>query len=62
MRAVRPRRRRVITPKVLRAALAQVDVTPPAPRSLAQVIRDAIDVGYATFELAHPMLQSTAPR
>lgn len=51
-------RRRVITPAVLRAALAQVEVAPPAPRSLSRVLLDAIDVGYATIELAHPLLPS----
>lgn len=51
MRAVR----RVITPEILRTALAQVEVAPPAPRSLARVILDAIEVGYAKLELVSPI-------
>ncbi len=54
--------RRVITPEVLRAALAQVEVKPPTPRSLARVILDAIEVGYATIELAHPLTHSMPSR
>jgi hypothetical protein len=45
----------VITPDVLRAALAQVHVVPPAPRSLLRVLLDAIEVGYAELELASPI-------
>lgn len=56
MRTVR-RVKRVITPDVLRAALAQVHVAPTPPRSLARMILDAIEVGYAKFELANPMSQ-----
>lgn len=51
--------RRVITPEILRAALADVHVVPPAPRSLARVILDAIEVGYAKLELATPMRRLT---
>ena len=43
--------KRVITPKVWRAALAQVCVEPPAARSMLSVILDAIEVGYAKLEL-----------
>ena len=54
MRTVR-RAKRVITPDVLRAALAQVEVAAPPPRSLSRVILDAIEVGYAKLELAYPL-------
>ena len=43
---------RTITPEIMRAALAEVRVAPPAPRSLLSVILDAIEVGYAKLELA----------
>jgi hypothetical protein len=45
----------VITPDILRAALAQVNEEPPAPRSLLRVLLDAIEVGYAKLELASPI-------
>ena len=47
---------RTITPEIMRAALAEVHVVRPAPRSLLSVILDAIEVGYAKLELASPVV------
>jgi hypothetical protein len=52
-----PKLKRVITPEIWRAALAQVVVEPPAPRSLLRVILDAIELGYAKLELAPAVLR-----
>jgi hypothetical protein len=54
--------RRVITPEILRAALAEVRVVPTPTRPLARVILDAIEDGYAKLELATPIRSMTASR
>jgi hypothetical protein len=52
---------KLITPEIWRAALAQVTVEPPAPRSLLRVILDAIELGYAKLELA-PIMRALPSR
>lgn len=45
---------RVITPEILRAALGDVHVLPPAPQSLFRLIIDAIEAGRVKVEVAVP--------